>query len=136
VAPVVTTSSTIQIWVGIRPRALNAPRRLRRRSRRSRPVWLGVSRTRRKATGSSGRRSSRASARASSAAGLKPRARRRRGWSGTGTISSGAGPGARAAASRTRPRASARGAGSMPAIPALGYLKRSGSADSDGKTGG
>jgi len=123
---VVTTSSTSQIRSGThRPRCdRNAPRTLLRRSRRSKPVWLGVSRVRRSATASKGISNSRASDRAICAAGLKPRNRSRRGCSGTGTIRSGWGPGARDAASRSIAPTTDAGAGSSPRNPLFGYLKR------------
>ena len=123
---VVTTSSTNQIRSGTcRPRrARNAPRTLRRRSLRSRSVWLGVSRVRQSATASKGIPNSRARDRAICAAGLKPRNRSRRGCSGTGTIRSGAGPGAQATASRSIAPTTDAGAGSSPRNPFFGYLKR------------
>jgi len=123
---VVTTSSTSQMRSGTHPppRELNAPRILRRRSRRSKPVWLGVSRVRRSATASNGTSNSRARDRAICAAGLKPRHRSRRGWSGMGTIRSGGGPGARAAASRSIAPTTDAGAGSSPRNPLFGYLNR------------
>lgn len=123
---VVATSSTSQTRSGkCRPRRDRiAPRTLSRRSCRSRPVWLGVSRVRRSATASKGISSSRASDRAICAAGLKPRNRSRRGCSGTGTIRSGRGPGARTAASRSIAPTTDAGAGSSPRNPFFGYLKR------------
>jgi hypothetical protein len=123
---VVTTSSTSQIRSGTcRPRRdRNTPRTLLRRSRRSRPVWLGVSRVRRSATASKGISNSRARDRAICAAGLKPRDRSRRGCNGTGTIRSGRGPGAQAAASRSIAPTTDAGAGSSPRNPFFGYLKR------------
>jgi len=123
---VVTTSSTSQIRSGTsRPRReRNAPRTLRRRSRRSRSVWLGVSRVRQSATASKGISNSRARDRAICAAGLKPRDRSRRGCSGTGTTRSGRGPHARTAASRSIAPTTDVGAGSSPRNPFFGYLKR------------
>jgi len=129
VLPVVTTSSTNQIRAGVRDglRARNAPRTLRRRCSRSRPVWLGVARSLSSATGSASTRHLRATARASNWAGLKPRLRSRLECSGTGTIRSGGEPTRRAAspaASRTNASTTERGAGSSPARPRRGYLKR------------
>lgn len=115
---VVTTSSTSQIRSGTsRPRReRNAPRTLRRRSRRSRSVWLGVSRVRQSATASKGISNSRARDRAICAAGLKPRDRSRRGCSGTGTTRSGRGPRRGLAQHRPHHR---RGRGIEPPQPLL-----------------
>jgi len=126
VLAVVTTSSTNQICSGTcRPRReRNAPRTLRRRSYRSRPVWLGVSRVRQSATGSKRIPNSRARDRASSAAGLKPRNRSRRGCSGTGTTRPGWGSDARYPASCSIASTTDAGAGSSPRSPCFGYLKR------------
>ena len=122
VAPVVATSSTRITGTSGSSRARNAPVTFRRRARRWRPVWLGVSRTRTRARGSSRPPVARATSRASSRAGLKPRERRRRGCRGTGTTRPASASAGRA--STMSRRSTAPGRGSRAARPEPGYLKR------------